>query len=175
MIAAVAVALLAGCAVQPTEMRYNITAQYDHEAARAAMAPGDGSISGTAFMRQRGGGVVTCAGQDVHLLANTEYARQRLSHIYGHAPVTNEVVAQDARVAMSRQYIFNPDVPEYKADQRTTKCDEQGEFAFDSAKDGEYFIVTGVLWEVGAMRQGGVMVTKVIVSGRKSQRAIMSR
>jgi hypothetical protein len=172
---AVGAALLAGCAVQPTDLRYNITVPYDHQAAKEAMAPGDVIINGTAFMRQRGGGVVTCAGQDVHLFANTEYARQRLTYIYGHAPAANEVVSQDVRIAMSHRYIFNPDVLEYKADQRTTKCDGQGNFTFDSAKDGEYFIVTGVLWEAGAARQGGVLATKIIVSDGKAPRAIMSR
>lgn len=49
---------------------------------QAQLARGDGEIRGNAFMMQRGGGVVTCAGNEVYLIPHNDYAAERLGALY---------------------------------------------------------------------------------------------
>ena len=44
---------------------------------------GAADIEGQAFFRQQGGGVVTCAGEEVMLVPAGQYATERMSQIYG--------------------------------------------------------------------------------------------
>ena len=71
--------LLAGCATaykQPMVMHHSFSlADYqDYQ------KTGQGSISGQAFLKQKGGGIVTCAGNDVFLVPDSGYFRELLVH-----------------------------------------------------------------------------------------------
>jgi len=168
-------ALLAGCVtMQPQEVEYKLLSSFDAEFAKTQIAQGDGEINGTAFLRQQGGGVVTCAGQDVHMTPVTQYASDRLFRIYGTAPAVGHTVGSDIREALRVRIKFVPDFPEYKEYSRATKCDAQGEFRFENVKDGDYYISTPVVWQVGA-HQGGFLATRVKVENGKTPRVIMTR
>src|SRR5690606_24754371 len=169
--ALVASTALVGCAsMQP--QTYIISGEFDEQYARQQIADGEGSILGTAFLRQQGGGVVTCAGQDTHLIPITGYATDRLTQIYGSEPLIGSTSYRDARTM--GPVTFVPDIPAYRESTKVTKCDAQGNFEFANIKDGEYYITTGVVWVVGA-RQGGALATKVKVHNGKSSKVIMTR
>lgn len=166
---------LTGCVtMQPAEPVYGINGNFNAEFARAQIASGAGKISGTAFLRQRGGGVVTCAGQDVVMVPVTDYASDRVFHLYGMEPTINFTVSQDIGLALNRRPKFIPDIPEYREHSRSTKCDAQGEFQFEDVKDGEYYISTSVIWRVQSY-QGGLLATRVKVENGKSPKLILTQ
>ena len=135
---------------------------YIHEA-------GTNTIQGQAFMRQRGGGIVTCASEEVYLFPRGAYAEERMRNIYGTAD----------RPAMA---VSKPDAPdaEYVANRRVTHCDASGSFGFSAIADGDYFIITRVVWETptgyqGAMQwQGGPVMSPVRVGGEETVSVIIA-
>lgn len=116
---------------------------------------GTNTIEGNAFMRQRGGGVVTCAGEGVLLIPAGEYARERMRIIFG----TDERSAYTGR--------FGGQVPddagsvEYSDHLRSTQCDSEGRFEFDGVAAGSYFVWTQVEWTAGNSPQGGLLMAPV--------------
>lgn len=166
---------ISGCVtMQPKTEEYRLASVFDSEFAESQIATGGGEISGTAFLRQQGGGVVTCAGQDVQLIPITDYASDRIFRLYGGLPSINATAVQDVRSALRTNLKFIPDPPEYKKHSRTTKCDAQGEFQFTQVKDGEYYISTTVVWQVQTP-QGGTLATRARVENGKSPRLIMTK
>lgn len=171
---AILLGLTACVTTQPQVVEYKITANFDSEFAKNQIAEGSGEINGTAFLRQQGGGVVTCAGQDVHLIPVTEYGTERISKLYGSAPAMNQTASQDIRILLNRKPLFTPDPPDYKEHSRVSKCDANGEFQFTQVKDGEYYINTAVFWQVQSY-QGGNLIARAKVKNGKSPRVIMTR
>ncbi len=123
---------------------------------------GDGQteVSGSAFARQRGGGVVSCAGNDVWLLPDTPFFHW----------VTTQVVTRDAT-----EYLFDSgadttedwpiatrlqDTMEYV---RQSQCDIDGRFRFPDVPAGRYFVATVITWTAGT-QQGGVAIAPVMVT-----------
>ncbi|MGL4711601.1 MAG: hypothetical protein ACRCWP_03290, partial [Shewanella sp.] len=78
-LAAVFLILLAGCA-SPT---VKLNTQFDAAEAKKLMEKGNNAIEGNAFLRQRGGGVVTCSGMTVQLVPATAYATERALSYFG--------------------------------------------------------------------------------------------
>lgn len=103
-------------------------------------------------MRQRGGGVVTCAGEDVTLMADTPYVAE-------------------ARVALLRGESLPPDGPRHLADSivKKTMCDAHGNFAFSGVVPGEYLLSTEVTWMAGDDQQGGGMEKPITVSAGENK------
>lgn len=121
-------------------------------------------MRGNAFLRQNGGGVVTCAGQQVLMAPATKYSKERLGGLYGFASVT-----RGGGVNSERTFNFIPDPPEYRKLMRQATCDAQGNFEFDRVADGEYFAVVEVSWKVGHRTEGGnVMKLFTVKDGRTS-------
>ena len=152
--------LLTGCAQKqwvPLPPAIKLPA-FDASDARRLLGDGVNAIRGSAFLRQQGGGVVTCAGATVYLIPATEYARQRLLAIYGSE-------SGPARTPSTSGLAFDPDPPEYKTLVRQTQCDAQGTFSFDRVGDGDYFVTTAVIWTVAARQQGGLVMRRTRVSG----------
>lgn len=166
---------LAGCAIPPKAVEYTISAPFDEQAAAAQMQPGSGVLHGNAFMRQRGGGVVTCAGSDVVLQPVTAYASERIVDIYGSGPAVGDTVALPIRDAIHTKVSFSPDIPAYRDSMRHTRCDGQGDFEFSSLRDGNYYVVTRVVWQVGALPQGAFLMAQIKVGNGKVDKIIMSR
>lgn len=162
---------LAGCIATPTVIE--ISSEFDSMAAQSQIEPGKGYISGTAFMRQRGGGVVTCAGNNVTLVPSTAYARERLAHIYQSTPTSDKTSVRDVRESIINPQQFMPSPIAYKNLVKETICDAQGNFEFTDIKDGDYFIVTSVYWETPSP-QGGVLAKSVNVKSGKAPRVILS-
>ncbi|MBB1074260.1 hypothetical protein HUU62_07505 [Rhodoferax sp. 4810] len=157
---------MSGCAV-PVQSPpvFHLSAHYDEAQALRLLQDGTNTIKGSAFMRQRGGGVVTCAGQIVNLVPATEYARQRVLMGYG---------SSESGFNNSRRGVFEPDIPAYKTNVRTTKCDAQGSFIFDRVADGEFFVVTTITWSVGYSQQGGNLMHRVTVKNNQFTTIVLS-
>jgi hypothetical protein len=164
LLAMLFVLLASGCAnlQQPT---YTLSRVFDRPAAAALMAPGANSIAGNAFLRQAGGGVVSCAGSPVVLVPATAYATERILAIY-----------QSAEGGLAyRSVKFQPESQEFAALTRKTSCDSAGNFTFDAVADGDFYLVTQVVWMLGSYnRQGGVLARRITVSGGKVTRIVMS-
>lgn len=169
---AIVVLALAGCTTPRIET-YSISTAYDHQAAQIAMQPGAATIYGSAFLRQRGGGIVTCAGRNATLVAPTLYAAQRLIYIYRGPLVDGQTSFYRAADSLYRRMEFSPDPTQYRSDARYATCDAQGNFSFGAVKDGQYFVIAPVIWEVGGAIQGGTLATKVTVSRGKAARVVM--
>lgn len=141
--------VLGGCA---TVQQYTISVPFDRTQAAALMLAGNNTIHGNAFMRQKGGGVVSCAGSTVTLVPATAYADERTGALYGRGDS-----------GMTRKsFQFQPDYPEYRTLTKTTTCDSSGNFQFNDVADGDFFVVTTVSWTAGAYNvQGGSLMHKV--------------
>ena len=126
--------LMAACAsIQPKFV--DVSVRFDAEAAREQMKDGKNTIKGSAFLRQNGGGVVTCAGYPVNIVPDTEYARARMRVNYD----STEHGFLDANQArFGRHSIVSKNVPvEYVHLMRKSKCDAMGNFAFEDVGDGK--------------------------------------
>lgn len=164
-----AVAMLSACAPMPTRPprpTVVIDVPFDAAQAKAMLTTGVNFIKGNAFMRQRGGGVVTCAGMNVVLTPATAYATKRIWNIYG-----NTVSGFSDNPTPPA---FTPDYPEYMTLVKMTKCDSQGNFTFDRVADGEFYITTSVAWMAGSRLQGGNLMAKVKVENGASESVILS-
>lgn len=155
-----------GCAApggQPTT--FNVQAPFDAGEANRMTSDGGNVIKGNAFMRQRGGGVVTCAGQTVHLVPATAYAKERFTALFG---------SSEKGINNRRDFKFAPDPPEYYALARKTTCDAQGNFVFDRVADGDFFLTVLVAWEAGRLAQGGHLMQRITVRGGQTQSIVIS-
>ncbi len=121
---------------------------------------GGASITGQAFARQRGGGVVTAAGEEILLVPATPYTREVVRKMG-----SGQKQAQAASIM--RQYT------------RSTIADAGGNFRFAGLAAGSYIVLAQVQWEVptqyGSVPQGGGMWQEVGVSAGEQASIIMSR
>ena len=166
LFAAALTLFLSGCGLQMQRPSFHITTPFDTTAAARMMADGPNTIKGNAFMRQRGGAVVTCAGQHVTLIPATGYAITRFIALFGN----KESAANMSR----RDFTFIPDVPEYHIMVRTTKCDAQGNFIFERVADGDFYATVTVGWAAGDTAQGGHLMHKVRIAGGQTASVVMA-
>jgi hypothetical protein len=131
------------------------------------MEPGGNIVKGNGFMRQQGGGVVTCAGSTVTLVPATAYADERAAALYG---IVNERRASTSNVMLR----FEPDYPAYKTLVKQTMCDAQGNFTFERVADGTFYVTTFVNWKVGASQQGAALAIRVVVAGGQTTSVVIS-
>lgn len=154
MVATVGAALL-GCAAPAPSVRA-INVPFDVARAKAMLQPGANTITGSALIRQRGGGVVTCAGSKVTLLPATEYAQQRVAAIYGSGHFAS----------VGGGLKFTPDPAEFYQYTRTATCNAQGFFRFEGLSDGEFIVQTAIVWSIGRYStEGGSVIARARVSG----------
>ena len=170
VLAAVVLALLAGC----TSQKLPLSSSFDAEQARLMLREGTGSIRGSALWRQRAGGVVTCAGFETNLVPVTRYAEERIALLYGNTQRGIREVS-----ALRPVPSFTPDIAEYNRLLRTVTCDAQGFFEFDRVGPGEYFVVSQVTWEVPNTTfipnsQGGILMQRVKVTEAEDVRIVLS-
>ncbi len=136
--------LVAGCA--PQIQTIQTVGKFDPNGVAFIHATGPNTIQGQAFMRQRGGNVVTCAGSDVFLVPRGSYSEERIANIFG----------TTQRVARNIAWADAPDAA-YWEYMRRTRCDAQGGFVFEDLADGDYFITTVVIWESPTGYQGSLV------------------
>ena len=129
------------------------------------LRPGTNTIKGSGLIRQQGGGVVTCAGNEVVLIPATAYSTERMKAIYPSA---------EGGLTVLGEIRFEPNPPEYRTTVRTTKCDAQGSFVYDRVADGKFFVVSSVVWYVRDIRQGGNMMKSVTLSGGETKTVVLS-
>ncbi|WP_404991199.1 hypothetical protein [Cupriavidus pauculus] len=163
---------LAGCAVPQPETRVvTLGARYDVDAMNWAKNEGTATIEGQAVLRTRGGEPKSCAGVKVYLIPYSLYGMQRLVNIYGNDEHGFITVGE----AMSRRVRFEPDVPAYKADAREQACDSQGNFRFDRLPAGKWWLQTHIVWQVGALNQGGSLLQAVEVKDGEVRRVVIAQ
>lgn len=158
--------VLSGCVMmQPRIAHLNTT--LDVNEMEKALSPGNNKIIGSALFRQNGGGVVSCAGDQISLDPVMDYSSERIKDIYGSDQSGYLLIGMP-------QVKFQPDNPEYSKLTRVTTCDAQGTFEFDSVKDGEYYLTTAITWMAGYSPQGGLLMQRVKVIGGETKRVVLS-
>jgi hypothetical protein len=161
--------LLAACAPQPP---ITINSTYNPEEAAFSKLPGNQTVSGQGFLRQAGGGVVTCAGSEVSLVPNTSYGREMISTIYGNASSGYKPFALIPHIESASK-------TQYFADRKQVRCDAQGNFAFRNVPNGDYFVTTLVRWMVPVSayttnHEGGILMRAVSVRGTDATDVILT-
>lgn len=126
---------------------------------------GTAKIEGQAFMRQLGGGVVTCAGSGAYLYPAGEYATQRMTQLYGSKQGGSIGFYDGAK---------NLGATEYLTMTRETICDASGNFTFENVADGEYYLTTTVVWKAGYATQGGHISKRIKIADGQSQKVILN-
>lgn len=131
----------------PGEQAQQVTAStpepspvFDSAEHRAYAGDGTASIKGQAFLRQNGGGVVTCAGAEVFAFPATDYFQ----------PIRYPL---RALIEGGTDSIDNA----AKRLVRRTMCDAQGNFEIANLPAGEWIVITSVEWSVGYRSQGGYL------------------
>jgi len=141
--------------------------RFDAERARAALVSGNNKITGSALLQQQGGGIVTCAGNQIVLIPATPYAVERMVKAFGDSTKGFASVWKGLPT-------FVPDPPEFQQATRSVSGDAQGNFEFDSVADGDYFVLVKIMWMVGYTPQGGTLMQRVRVSGGEVKRIVLS-
>jgi len=139
---------------------------FDLKQAAFIKQEGTGEIKGEAFLRQNGGGVVTCAGREVTLVPSTAYSDERFLFLFknnekGYSPVYRRVIS-----------VPNP---EYASFTRKTRCDSQGKFKFTGLQSGNYYVAGDVIWVIGGLSQGGSLMQKVNVNFGQASEALLTQ
>lgn len=123
---------------------------------------GTNSISGSAFLRQGGGGIVNCAGNTVLLKKQVNlntprnaYAREYLALSSKDRAVTSvdpRLISFEAELSRIRNSFS-----------KRSACDIDGKFKFSNLSPGTYSITTKVYWVVMDAGQGGIMGTTLTI------------
>lgn len=156
---------LAACAGAPV----TITSHFNPAEVAWAAGKGANGVSGQAFLRQQGGGVVTCASEEVTLVPASPYATERIMARYGNTS------------SGSASFLFSNRLPEpdpsYMKSIRTAHCDAQGNFSFTDLPDGDYYVVTKVVWTVGnsIFPEGAGLMQKVSLHDGQQPKVILTR
>lgn len=152
---------LASCApaVDPT------TSPFDQKEAAFVKNHGSAVVTGQGFMRQMGGGIVTCAGEEVNLFPVTKYSQERVTYLYG-----------SPNGGTNSYKSIAPADPQYEVYQRKAQCDAQGNFKFSGVASGSYYVTTRVVWVAGeySLSQGGAIAKRVSVSGSQTVNVILN-
>lgn len=138
--------LTGGCAQQRTP--YTMVSTFDEADYLPYTRSGDSSLAGQAFLRQKGGGVVTCAGSTVILFPATAYTREAIfAMARGSQPINTHQT--EGRLTGAK---------------RESRCDAQGKFAFSGLPSGlSWFVATEVKWQVGYAVQGGALGREMVI------------
>ena len=152
---------ITGCATQGVPYTYINT--YETETLpEIDDTKGSNTISGSAFLRQGGGGIVNCAGNSVVLrkqvsldIPRNAYAKEYLALSAADRKVTNT----DPRLIQ-----FENDLAGIRNLQnKTTTCDVDGKFTFYNVSPGNYTVKTKVYWVVADQGQGGIVGTSISI------------
>jgi hypothetical protein len=145
---AISAGFISGCVTQPQVRVVKTSNAIEPAKSLELLAKGTSAIKGSALLRQQGGGVVTCAGNEVYLNPVTAYSTERVTALYG-SPNGGY------RPANTTPIKFEPENDVlYASLMRKTRCDAQGFFKFENIALGEYFVITSITWGVPAA--GGV-------------------
>jgi len=156
-------ALLAACAATIVQMSLSPA---DVETANAMLGTGTSTIKGSALMRQRGGGVVTCAGNEVFLVPATTSATSELRRVFGD---DNGYVKRGGDAILGGGKLVVAPKPN-----RAGVCNAQGFFTFSNVRAGKWYVLTSIVWTVGDDYQGGAMLGSAEVLEGKEVEIVLS-
>ena len=158
----------------------NLVNQFKPEAASWFEENGSSTITGQAFLRQRGGGVVTCAAEEVVLYPVTDYSEEVISAQFDGSKQKGYSSYYNVWGINSGSVEFNPPVSaEFFDNTQTTICDAQGNFTFKNLPaDKEYFLVSRVIWEVpdsyGMSTEGGSLMLRVSTQENETSEVVLT-
>ena len=161
-----ALVALSGC----VEKEIKTTVAFDPKEVAYINEQGSAKIEGQAFLKQRGGGVVTCAGETATLFPAGEYATQRMTQLYG----SREGGRNLFRLALNAAFVSDTADARYRSLVRETTCDASGNFTFDNVADGEYYVTAAVRWMVGGFPEGGFISKRIKIADGQSQKVILN-
>lgn len=154
---------LVGCA----NSKYTLDAAYDASAVIRQLQPGTNAVVGSSLIRQRNGGVITCAGRPITLMPATPRARQWA-----------ETMTDDPRggyVDLSGGGYLFPNNPELFQNALSTTCDVNGQFAFRNVGDGEWLISSRIVWQVTPFsNSGGLTIRTLAISGGRTLNVVIA-
>lgn len=149
---------VAACAIPQTTV-YQRQAPFIEDEYLASAKPGTGKLTGQAFTKTRGGDVKYAAGNMVALNPVTTYSTEWFN-----------VWAKQSRV------MSEPDQRALKY-ARTTTADGMGNFEFSGLPAGEYYVVTGIFWEVpgpnGLTTTGTNVGEKVVIKDGEATKVVV--
>lgn len=157
--------LVGATACAPATMQMSL-APRDVETANAMLAPGTGTIKGSALIRQRGGGVVTCAGNDVFLVPATASATSELRRVFG---------GDDGYVPRGGGTLGGGTLVEPPTPNRPSVCNAQGFFSFANVRAGKWYVITSAIWTVGDNNQGGTLLGTATVAEGQEVEMVLSQ
>jgi len=161
-----ALAVLVGC-VQPQGI--TLKESFNKAHAERLMRPGKNTINVNAFIRQAGGGVVTCAGEKVFLTPATELAQEIMTAVYG--DVNGGYISYYA----GQRIMFNNLAQDYIAARKEAICSSDGRVNFSNVASGEFYVSTKVTWEAAkGVVEGGQLSKLVFVEGNETLDLVLS-
>lgn len=162
-LATAALLALAACATPIT-----VTAPFVAEEVAYVSTRGSATVSGQAFMRQMGGGVVTCAGEEVMLIPAGRYATELMTRMFGNP--------QGGRMGALSVMAPSETPTQFREMQRRAQCDAEGDFAFSGVANGPYYVLTRVIWTAGDsfVPEGGYVARRIEVRGGRDQRVLLN-
>jgi hypothetical protein len=151
-------AALVGCGLVPQSPPVTLQTRFVGSEHDAYLASGSSSVEGQGFLRQKGGGVVTCAGSKVALIPATSFFRE----VIGHLKAGRRVAAMEQLDSSYRPML------------KQSQCDAQGNFQFRDVPSGKWFVFTEVKWTVGYNQQGGTLLREIELQPGRSEKALLS-
>jgi len=159
LILAMIVALgLTACAGVP--QREKPTAVRNDAESKWAEGTGSGVVKGQAFLKQKGGTVVTCAGSYVKLYPVSTYSKDIMRYNFGNELGGYHYGTTELGTEVTKEQF------------RFQTCDAQGNFEFTDLPKGNYYLKTAVTWNAGGL-EGGTLARMVTVAD-KPQKIIMA-
>lgn len=157
VMALVVSALVAGC---QTAQPVRLTAQAPADDLASYRVAGPARIFGQALLRQSGGDVVTCAGEDAALIPAVSPMNEAMK-VWGRGE-TIDADGLDGR-------------PISKAI-RWSRCDAEGNFAFERLPERDFWIMAPVRWTAAKNAgQGGMLARRIAVDRGGAERVILSQ
>lgn len=157
---------LSGCVSNPL----TVSSSFDIAETKRLLQSGSNMIRGSALIRQRGGGVVSCAGMEVALIPVTPYSSERISALYG----STEKGFNSAGLG-GRRISFENEPPEYRKLQKKVLCDAQGFFKFDQVANGSFFVASVITWKVNDyFFEGGALMQRVTLTGGETKEIVLA-
>lgn len=147
----------------------------DNEAIKVILNKvGGNNITGNALLKQQGGGIVTCAGNEVALFPKTNYSTEYVQDMFSENQYLYGYFTNGKGYKQSTNWVMNP-----YSDSKTTICDSQGNFEFQNLADGTYYVVTVVSWSIpsryGSDSQGGNLIQEIELKNNSTKRIILSK
>jgi hypothetical protein len=141
-----------------------------------ATKKGNAQVEGSAFLRQRGGGLVTCAGQDVHFTPKSKYSTERHVALYGN---DNFGIMKRGLARAIAGTAIEGETPEgYLNSSIVTQCDVDGKFYLEDIVAGEYYVTTVVEWTLdpyGINNEGGYIMKRVVVKDNQINKVVITK